>query len=163
MGRWLSQDPLGMVNGPNMYAYCKNNPTNLIDPWGLETGSGAGSEDNGKCPDDQTPTNVDKDPMQDILDAYAWINQNYPVLTNGLDPAFFAVNLPPGYDAFYVGNGTVLIDPNYGSMDDLVCTIAHELMHARNGFFFTAFLQSKKFHDVIYWQSEHIRRHYINQ
>jgi RHS repeat-associated protein len=33
-GRWLSPDPMGMVNGPNMYAYCSNNPVNLVDPWG---------------------------------------------------------------------------------------------------------------------------------
>ena len=60
-----------MVNGPNMYAYCGNNPVNLIDPWGLETG-GTGGEDgtgenpsggdeNQKCPDeDEQPTNPDE-------------------------------------------------------------------------------------------------------
>ncbi|MBU0708027.1 RHS repeat-associated core domain-containing protein [Patescibacteria group bacterium] len=35
IGRWLSQDPLGMVNGPNLYAYCKNSPTKWVDPYGL--------------------------------------------------------------------------------------------------------------------------------
>lgn len=34
-GRWLKPDPLGMVNGPNLYAYCRNNPTNWLDPYGL--------------------------------------------------------------------------------------------------------------------------------
>ncbi len=34
-GRWISKDPLGMVDGPNVYAYVNNNPVNLVDPWGL--------------------------------------------------------------------------------------------------------------------------------
>jgi len=35
IGRWLTPDPLGFVNGPNMYAYVDNNPINEIDPYGL--------------------------------------------------------------------------------------------------------------------------------
>ena len=35
IGRWLTPDPSGMVDGPNLYAYVNNNPVNLIDPWGL--------------------------------------------------------------------------------------------------------------------------------
>jgi hypothetical protein len=57
-----------MVNGPNLYAYCNNNPTNLIDPWGLQAGMGAvGGAIAGataaatKCPKgNQTPTNPDE-------------------------------------------------------------------------------------------------------
>ena len=37
VGRWLIPDPLGFVNGPNLYAYAQNNPINLVDPWGLNT------------------------------------------------------------------------------------------------------------------------------
>jgi RHS repeat-associated protein len=33
-GRWLTQDPLGMVDGPNTYAFIGNNPVNFVDPWG---------------------------------------------------------------------------------------------------------------------------------
>jgi RHS repeat-associated protein len=35
IGRFITQDPLGMIDGPNMYVYVNNNPVNLIDPWGL--------------------------------------------------------------------------------------------------------------------------------
>ncbi len=38
LGRWLSRDPLDqaeMDEGPNLYAYVRNNPINLIDPLGL--------------------------------------------------------------------------------------------------------------------------------
>jgi|GEM_PF-2560804 RHS repeat-associated protein len=33
--RWLTRDPLGVVDGPNVYAYVANAPTSLTDSWGL--------------------------------------------------------------------------------------------------------------------------------
>ncbi|MDP2922091.1 MAG: RHS repeat-associated core domain-containing protein [Candidatus Omnitrophota bacterium] len=35
IGRFITPDPLGMIDGPNMYLYCKNDPVNAIDPLGL--------------------------------------------------------------------------------------------------------------------------------
>ena len=35
-GRFLSQDPLGMVDGPNMYAYVRGDPVNARDPSGRQ-------------------------------------------------------------------------------------------------------------------------------
>lgn len=32
---WLQPDPLGAVDGPNIYAYCGWDPFNKIDPMGL--------------------------------------------------------------------------------------------------------------------------------
>lgn len=34
-GRWLTRDPLGMVDGPNVYAYVVNNPVSMFDALGL--------------------------------------------------------------------------------------------------------------------------------
>lgn len=35
LGRWISEDPSGMRDGPNLYSYVTNKPTKLIDPLGL--------------------------------------------------------------------------------------------------------------------------------
>ncbi len=37
-GRWLTPDPLGYKEGPNLYAYCHNNPLTKVDWWGLNVG-----------------------------------------------------------------------------------------------------------------------------
>jgi RHS repeat-associated protein len=37
LGRFISEDPIGFLGGDvNLYAYVRNNPTNLIDPSGLD-------------------------------------------------------------------------------------------------------------------------------
>ena len=36
LGRWLSPDPQGMVDGPNLYRYGRNNPIKLNDPAGTD-------------------------------------------------------------------------------------------------------------------------------
>lgn len=38
-GRWISQDPIGLLDGPNSYAYLHNNPLNNLDRFGLATES----------------------------------------------------------------------------------------------------------------------------
>ncbi|MCP4401559.1 MAG: RHS repeat-associated core domain-containing protein [bacterium] len=38
LGRFLQTDPLGYVNGLNLYAYVGNNPASWRDPYGLLTG-----------------------------------------------------------------------------------------------------------------------------
>jgi RHS repeat-associated protein len=45
-GRFLSPDPVGQSGGLNLYAYCGNNPVNLVDPSGLESCSA-----NSRVPD----------------------------------------------------------------------------------------------------------------
>jgi RHS repeat-associated protein len=34
-GRWISRDPLGMIDGPNVYAYLRGDPVGTSDPLGL--------------------------------------------------------------------------------------------------------------------------------
>ncbi|MCD4779535.1 MAG: RHS repeat-associated core domain-containing protein [Candidatus Omnitrophica bacterium] len=37
VGRFISEDPSGFTDGPNLYTYVQNNPVNHIDPLGLVT------------------------------------------------------------------------------------------------------------------------------
>jgi RHS repeat-associated protein len=53
-GRWMSKDPLGFAAADtNLYAYCKNDPGNRIDPTGLQSGGFSGRGASGRwdpCP-----------------------------------------------------------------------------------------------------------------
>jgi RHS repeat-associated protein len=40
VGRFLSPDPIGFLDGLNLYAYCGNNPVGLVDPLGLSPEDG---------------------------------------------------------------------------------------------------------------------------
>lgn len=42
LGRWITQDPIGFDDGPNLYAYVMNNPLLNIDLYGLSTVEQAG-------------------------------------------------------------------------------------------------------------------------
>jgi RHS repeat-associated protein len=35
IGRFVTPDPSGMLDGPNLYLYCNNDPINYVDLWGL--------------------------------------------------------------------------------------------------------------------------------
>ena len=37
LGRWVSCDPKGMVDGPSLYIYTRNNPINMLDPTGNDS------------------------------------------------------------------------------------------------------------------------------
>ena len=37
IGRWLTPDPLGFIDGENAYVYTRNNPVNRIDSWGFDS------------------------------------------------------------------------------------------------------------------------------
>jgi RHS repeat-associated protein len=47
IGRFISEDPMGDPNNPNLYSYCANNPLTGIDPTGLYDDSGETNWDNG--------------------------------------------------------------------------------------------------------------------
>ncbi len=54
LGRWTSCDPAGQVDGPNLYAYVRNNPVQMSDPSGTE---GVYDEDLGICVEENPTCN----------------------------------------------------------------------------------------------------------
>jgi RHS repeat-associated protein len=51
-GVWLSRDPAGFVDGPNLYAYVNQNPWSKFDPLGLYTGEFDSTGLSGERPED---------------------------------------------------------------------------------------------------------------
>lgn len=37
IGRWISPDPMGTIDGPNMYAFVRNNPVKYVDYFGFNS------------------------------------------------------------------------------------------------------------------------------
>ncbi len=62
LGRWVSADPAGLVDGPNLYRYARNAPTRLLDPAGTQPKDPPDlpppADDNPK-PDDQQAQSQD--------------------------------------------------------------------------------------------------------
>jgi uncharacterized protein RhaS with RHS repeats len=44
VGRFISRDPIGIEDGPNLYSYAQSNPVTFIDQFGTEASNG------GSCP-----------------------------------------------------------------------------------------------------------------
>ena len=88
--RFLSQDPLGLGGGPNLYSYCLGSPLAYIDPLGL----GGESVNNtspwelgfqwltGFGPRDQDFT--DNDPMTGMLQQHSWIQETRNLIANNI-------------------------------------------------------------------------------
>lgn len=68
IGRWLSEDPAGYIDGPNQYLYVANDPINKTDPsgrlFGFNYGKFCGWSNRASCP----PGTSGVDPI-DALDA----------------------------------------------------------------------------------------------
>jgi len=84
LGRWLSRDPLWkaeILQGPNLYAYVKNNPVNRVDPSGLWDPA-------GECCKQQLEDV--KQPLNRL-----WISSQLALLNCLSGPCFCHDQLPP--------------------------------------------------------------------
>ena len=84
IGRFITRDPLGMVDGPNLYSYVKNNPVNFTDPWGLDTYY-INNEFNSSTPTDNSishsfiaTTDIDPNTGKEVVvNTYSWTSENW--------------------------------------------------------------------------------------
>ncbi len=61
LGRWVSEDPIGIAGGLNLFAYAANDPVNLTDPSGLDPEcTGIGIEQPGVVYDDLWKCNEER-------------------------------------------------------------------------------------------------------
>ncbi len=125
----------GAING----IIVQNNPVNWVDPEGLS--------------------------VEQILEAYEWILMHHPGVAEGVDPAFFDVNLPGDAGGAALPLDVILIDTNdLGSMEWIVTLTAHELLHAQKGFLGNIVEDIKtkgRSHDEIKTKAEKVRQNYV--
>lgn len=74
VGRWITPDPLGYADGPNLYAYVHNNPINSFDRLGFAT------ENESASNDDLWKEEIVYGPRLDGLsfiigECYAWVSK----------------------------------------------------------------------------------------
>jgi hypothetical protein len=72
VGRWISQDPAGYVDGPNRYLYVLNNPAGHFDPSGLQCAD-RGPWNASMCSDCPPCT------CNDVHDPATGLPDNFPV------------------------------------------------------------------------------------
>jgi len=111
-GRYHESDPAGLRGGVNTYAYVGGNPLVFFDSLGLSP--------------------------QDVNNAWTWLQQNYPDLTNGVSfgPSWFLDQTGEG-GVYFPGTKRFLIRKEFYTKDcltkeelsDLRNTLAHEALH----------------------------------
>jgi RHS repeat-associated protein len=82
-GRYLTPDPIGLAGGINLFEYSKNNPINLVDPWGLQTGSVVRPSPRGLDPSFHPvfqPGTYENQLIVNDLNRVAWIVDPVPLL-----------------------------------------------------------------------------------
>jgi RHS repeat-associated protein len=72
-GRYISKDPWGMVNGPNVYIYTLNNPVTLIDPSGLELKVRIGNPNNPIIEKDESYIHIYRFPDFELEIEYSYL------------------------------------------------------------------------------------------
>ncbi len=70
LGRWTSADPKGMVDGTNVFAYCRGNPIALRDPNGTDAETSTAEDEAQAClvdPSVAPPTALEEEQQQTIV------------------------------------------------------------------------------------------------
>ncbi|HEX6036380.1 SpvB/TcaC N-terminal domain-containing protein [Longimicrobium sp.] len=97
--RWASADPAGMVDGPNLYAYCRGNPVALRDP------SGRAGEPPRDSP--EKPNEPGANPVQPVWDAIKYENRIKSTSGTVMEGPYNLWSGDPGKAAAYAAPGFV--------------------------------------------------------
>ncbi len=87
IGRFITQDPSGMADGPNLYLYCLNNPVNYVDLWGLRKEKPWWQSDPGFGERFWEQFYKDRLPGADWLSPWPIPGQSWPKWTAAIGPA----------------------------------------------------------------------------
>ncbi|GAA5130436.1 RHS repeat-associated core domain-containing protein [Luteolibacter yonseiensis] len=81
-GSFISRDPLGFVDGPNVYTYVNQNPWTKVDPLGLRTAWGI-PDDSKEADDDRAELDRLKKDIDNIGEAVSKLDQKGPARGRG--------------------------------------------------------------------------------
>ncbi|SDD07166.1 RHS repeat-associated core domain-containing protein [Glycomyces harbinensis] len=98
LGRWISADPIGTGAGPNLYAYCSNDPSGRIDPNGTDD----------HPPADARPVVVRETPVTGA-ETFAEVQ----ALANGIPGYEWDPNVTPqNYQNYFVNGSWMVVRPS---------------------------------------------------
>jgi RHS repeat-associated protein len=89
LGRWISCDPAGMADGTNLYAYSRNNPVSLRDPYGTDAETSQAEDEANAClvdPSAPQPTAMEEQQQASIPSEHPQTSSAPPPATTEKSP-----------------------------------------------------------------------------
>jgi RHS repeat-associated protein len=181
IGRFLSPDPAGLVDGTNLYAYASNDPVDFFDPSGLarqatEDNPGLGNPDEvlNRSPEELrellSVEGADGQDLEDLRQAIRWLSERYPEL------------FPKTKRTVRIGDpgegnrgstspisGDITLKPGLGP-SGYVGTLAHELLHSHPESWVDRVMQNVneivrggEEHEVLHEMGQAVRAHFEDE